>query len=148
MSSTYSGATGPVPAASPGYGESRSSWPGPPVTGQHGPGSPGPPTSSTPASQSSPQPPSHSPGPGLPPSPQHQPSQHQVIDDGEVFIFVSYVAFLAEFSKQAGTADDAERSRPRRSSELNFSLVIDGDIFSIGHGRVGTIKGNGPIMWR
>lgn len=55
------------------------------MTGQHGPGSPGPPPTSTPASQPSPQPsqpPSHSPGPGLSTSPQHQTqssAQHQVI---------------------------------------------------------------------
>jgi AT-rich interactive domain-containing protein 1 len=47
------------------------------VSGQHGPGSPGPPNTSAPASQPSPQPPSHSPGPGLPPSPQHQQQQPQ-----------------------------------------------------------------------
>lgn len=86
---SYSGSTGNTnPGASPGYGEGRSGWPSPPVTGQHGPGSPGPPsTAATPASQPSPQPaqpPSHSPGPGLPPSPQqHQQqggpnTQHQV----------------------------------------------------------------------
>uniref|UniRef100_A0A1Y1K1P8 ARID domain-containing protein n=1 Tax=Photinus pyralis TaxID=7054 RepID=A0A1Y1K1P8_PHOPY len=75
LSPAYSGA----PVASPGYVEGRSGWAGPPVTGQHGPGSPGPPSSTTSASQSSPQPqqPSHSPGPGLPPSPnpQHPSSQ-------------------------------------------------------------------------
>lgn len=81
LSPAYSGG-GSIP--SPGYGESRAGWPGPPVTGQHGPGSPGPPPSSASASQPSPQPsqpPSHSPGPGLPPSPQHQQQQsgHQVI---------------------------------------------------------------------
>lgn len=86
---SYSGSTGSGnPGASPGYGEGRSGWPSPPVTGQHGPGSPGPPSSAaTSASQPSPQPtqpPSHSPGPGLPPSPQqHQQqsgpnTQHQV----------------------------------------------------------------------
>lgn len=70
-----------TPTPSSGYGEGRSGWSGPPVTGQHGPGSPGPPSTSTPTSQPSPQPPSHSPGPGLPTSPQHQTqgaSQHQV----------------------------------------------------------------------
>ncbi|KAF5285273.1 hypothetical protein FQR65_LT13287 [Abscondita terminalis] len=76
LSPAYSGA----PASSPGYGEGRSGWPGPPVTGQHGPGSPGPPSATATASQPSPQPsqaPSHSPGSGLPPSPnpQHPTSQ-------------------------------------------------------------------------
>lgn len=74
LSPAYSGGSAP----SPGYGEGRSGWAGPPVSGQHGPGSPGPPNTTAPASQPSPQPPSHSPGPGLPPSPQHQQqSQHQ-----------------------------------------------------------------------
>ncbi|KAJ3639831.1 hypothetical protein Zmor_003167 [Zophobas morio] len=72
LSPAYSGS-----APSPGYGESRAGWAAPPVSGQHGPGSPGPPNTTAPASQPSPQPPSHSPGPGLPPSPQHQQAQHQ-----------------------------------------------------------------------
>nr|XP_015833036.1 PREDICTED: trithorax group protein osa isoform X4 [Tribolium castaneum] len=72
LSPAYSGGSAP----SPGYGEGRSGWAGPPVSGQHGPGSPGPPNTTAPASQPSPQPPiSHSPGPGLPPSPQHQQQQ-------------------------------------------------------------------------
>nr|XP_023018213.1 trithorax group protein osa isoform X3 [Leptinotarsa decemlineata] len=78
---TLSPAYGGGSAPSPGFGESRSSWPsGPPGPGSHGPGSPGQASSSAPVSQPSPQPsqpPSHSPGPGpgMPPSPQHQPHQ-------------------------------------------------------------------------
>ncbi|XP_025834500.1 trithorax group protein osa isoform X2 [Agrilus planipennis] len=77
LSPAYSG----TPSSSPGYGESRTGWPGLPVSAHHSSGSPGPPSATAPSSQSSPQSnqqPSHSPGPGLPPSPQHQnQSSHQ-----------------------------------------------------------------------
>lgn len=109
LSPAYSGA----PAASPGYGEGRAGWPGPPVSGQHGPSSPGPPSATTIASQPSPQPtqqPSHSPGPGLPPSPQHPTTQpqHQVSQGWGSELLFGNDFVLAEFSKSTRPTNNSQ----------------------------------------